>query len=267
MKKFDHRGKTALVTGASSGIGAVFARQLAALGSNLVLVARREEKLRELAAEISAAHGIRAEVVAQDLARAGAATALKSRLEALGLGVDTLVNNAGFGTYGDLETSGLARLEEEVALNVGAVMTLTRVFLPTMIERREGAIINVGSTAGFQPCPHMAVYGATKAFVLSFSEALWVENRHRGIRVLCLCPGATDTAFFEVVGHAEAAVGNKENPDDVVRRALAALDRNPGSLISGVANYWLAQSSRLATRGLVAKMAGRMLARPAVGGG
>ena len=174
---FSYAGKTALITGASSGIGEAFARILAGCGMNLILVARSAEKLRALAQELSGQHGIRAEVVPADLCGEGAVQEVYQRTQALGVPVDLLVNNAGVGTYGGFDTLTLEREHEEIMLNVTALVDLTHAFLPAMAERKDGGVINVASIAAFQPLPYQAVYGASKAFVLSFSLALWAEYR------------------------------------------------------------------------------------------
>ncbi|HEY6236260.1 MAG TPA: SDR family oxidoreductase, partial [Candidatus Elarobacter sp.] len=196
---------TALITGASSGIGEAFARALAARGEDLVLVARSAERLEALAAELSAKHGVRAHVLPADLSDPKAVDALVAELTARGLTVTTLINNAGFGTHGEFASLDAARERDEVIVNVLAPVQLTHALLPAMVARKSGAIVNVGSTASFQPVPYMAVYGATKAFLLSFSEALAEEVRAHGVRVVALCPGQTDTAFF--AGIDEARVG------------------------------------------------------------
>src|SRR5262249_53931226 len=167
----DYKGQRALVTGASSGIGAVFARELARRGADLVLVARSGGKLAALADELSAEYGVAADVAVADLAKPSAATELAEALRARHLQIDILINNAGFGVFAPVYEADPAVLTEMVRLNVEALVDLTRVYLPGMVERDRGAIINVGSTAAFQPVPYMAVYGATKAFVLSFTEA------------------------------------------------------------------------------------------------
>ncbi|MDB4975943.1 MAG: 3-oxoacyl-[acyl-carrier protein] reductase [Myxococcaceae bacterium] len=252
MQHYDFKDKTVLVTGASLGIGAAFARELSGRGARLVLVARSEAKLRTLASELG-----RADVIVQDLARPGAAQAVFDAVTAAGLTVDVLINNAGFGTYGPFAETSLATQREELALNIGALVELTHTFLPT-IERQRGGVIHVASTAGIQPVPFMAVYAASKAFVLSFSESLWGEYRARGVRVLALCPGATDTPFFERTGEA-AAVGKKARPEAVVQFALRAFDRGRSHAIHGSKNYWLAQSSRLVPRETVVKIASNMM--------
>ncbi len=215
MKDFDFAGKTVLVTGASMGIGAVFARELARIGARPVLVARSKDKLDELAKELEGAH-----VIAEDLGKPGAARRVFDAVTALGLDVDVLINNAGFGLHGPFAELSIDTQRESIELNVTALVELTHVFLP-MLERRQGGVIQVASTAAFQPVPYLAVYAASKAFVLSFSEALWDEYRGRGVRVLALCPGATDSAFFARSGEG-AALGKKAAPEDVVRLGLEA---------------------------------------------
>lgn len=254
-----YTGKTALITGASSGIGAAFARALAAQGTNLILVARSEDKLRDLATTLTAQHNVRANVLSADLSRPEAGQELFAATQQLGLAIDILINNAGFGTHGSFDGLDAGREQQEIMLNVAAVVDLTHRFLPAMLARRSGSIINVASTAAFQPVPYMAVYGASKAFVLSFSEALWGEYRSKGIRVLALCPGATSTDFFNVVGTEDAALGSKETPEKVVQVALRALEQGRPSVISGRQNALLANSARFAPRGIVARLGERVM--------
>ncbi len=208
-KSFDFRGKTALITGASSGIGRAFAYALAERGAKLVLVARSHDKLRDLAAELRRDYACNADFLTVDLGATDAVQTIDFHLKAAGIMVDVLINNAGFAAYGHFETIPLTRQRDEVLVNCIAAIELTHLLLPGMQARSDGAVINVASTAAFQPDPYMAVYGATKAFLLSFSEAIWAENRQRGVRVVALCPGATQTAFFDVVGAKEAAVDRK----------------------------------------------------------
>jgi short-subunit dehydrogenase len=252
MKAFDFAGKTVLVTGASMGIGEVFARELSRRGATLILVARSEAKLEKLAAELGKAH-----VVTADLAAPGAARRLFDAVSARGLEVDVLVNNAGFGLHGAFDTLPLTAQREEIDLNVGALVELTHIFLP-VIERRQGGVIQVASVAGYVPIPYMAVYGATKAFVLSFSEALWAEYRPRGVRVLCLSPGATETPFFLRSGEGASAGQKKASPEDVVRVGLAAFVAGRASVIHGTGNSLMAFATRFIGRELTAKMGARM---------
>ena len=190
----------ALVTGASAGIGAEIARELAARGHNLVLVARRRARLQELGSELAEQHGIRAESVACDLGKPASRARLPAQLERLGLTVDVLVNNAGFATGGPFHASDAEQELQQVRLDVEAVVALTSLFLPGMVERSRGAILNVASTAGMQPMPYSAGYAAAKAYVLSFSEALHYELGPRGVTVTALAPGPVSTDFWEKAG-------------------------------------------------------------------
>lgn len=196
---------TALITGASSGIGADIARELARRGHGVTLVARREERLRDLAGELASAHGIRAEVLGCDLTAESARSTLMGQIAGLGLEVDVLVNNAGFGTAGKFWELDPADELRMLRTNCEAVLALTHAVLPGMVERRRGAILQVASSAGFQPIPRQATYAATKAFVLSLSEALHTELKPCGITVTALCPGPVRTEFMEVADMEEAA--------------------------------------------------------------
>lgn len=187
--------ETALITGASSGIGRALAGRFAADGSNLVLVARREEALREVAHEFEEAHGLSARVLTHDLAEPDAPRALFDQLTEQGVSVDVVVNNAGFGARGTVAELDLNRQLDMIHVNVTALTHLTRLFLPGMLDRNRGGILNVASTAAFQPGPNMSVYYATKAYVLSLTEGLAEEVRGTGLTVSCLAPGATDTRF------------------------------------------------------------------------
>jgi hypothetical protein len=258
----NYKGQRALVTGASSGIGAAFARELAGRGANLVLVARSRDKLNALAHELTTTFGVTADVAVADLAEPSAANELASELSSHGLQIDILINNAGFGLFARLDEADGAVLAEMIRVNVAALVDLTRLYLPAMLERDRGAIINVGSTAAFQPVPYMAVYGATKAFVLSFTEALWAETRGTGVRVTAICPGSTETAFFDIAGE-NAQVGKRIPPERVVQATLRALDRRASTTVTGGAGNWLLTNApRLAPRQWVARMAARTM-RPA----
>lgn len=258
---FTYSGKTALVTGASGGIGEAFARHLARRGMHLVLVARSEDKLRALADELTATHGVKATVLPSDLRQTGAALGVYQQVRASGLYIDLLINNAGFATHGYFERLSLARQHEEIALNVSALVELSHAALPDMLARGAGGIINVASTVGFQPVPYMAIYGATKAFVLSFSEALWAENRGRGVRVTALCPGATATGFFDVVAAEEASLGRRADPGAVAALGLRAFERGRPSVIYGLNNALLANVSRVLPRALTVQI-GERVTRP-----
>ena len=237
-------GQRVLVTGASSGIGRALAERVAAEGGDLVLVSRRESILRAQAEELTSRYGVKADFVQADLATAGAASDVAKVLSERGISVDVLVNNAGLGVHGDLGQASLVDVSEQIAVNITALTELTTVLLPPMIARGRGTILNVASTAAYQPVPHMAVYAATKAYVLSFSRALWSETRGSGIRVLVVSPGATDTAFFDVAGEA-ASVGDRRSPDQVVEVAMKALRAGRREVVDGAGNRLLA---RLASR-------------------
>ncbi len=251
--------KTTLITGASGGIGEVFARRFAARGNNLLLVARSADKLAALAAELSGAHNIDAQHVALDLAEADAPARLFAEAERRGLKVETLVNNAGFGSMGELTSLELASELKMIDLNVRSLLELTHRFLAPMRERQSGAIINVASIVGFQPIPFMATYAATKAFVLSFSEAVHEENRAHGIRVLALCPGSTATNFFAAAGTEPPPDKITQTPEEVVETALRALESGRAVVVSGWLNWLMVEAERLAPRSLVAKIAGRIV--------
>jgi short-subunit dehydrogenase len=250
---------TALITGASSGIGEAFARKLAAQGRNVLLVARSEDKLIALCNELGRLNSIRAQHVAMDLAAPDAPARLFEETEKRGLTVDTLINNAGFGAFGDFEEIDLARQLNMIDLNIKAVVELTYRFLKPMRERKQGSIINVASTAGFQPVPFMANYAATKAFVLSFSEALWEENRSYGIKVMALCPGVTNTNFFEAAHGSKPPARVAQTPEEVVDAAMSGLRRSKSHIVSGWTNYFMVEGERLAPRSLIARVAGRMM--------
>jgi short-subunit dehydrogenase len=260
-----HTGTTALVTGASSGLGAEFATQLARRGADLVLVARREDRLADLATRLEREHGIRATVIALDLARADAPARLRAALDERGIRIQTLINNAGFGAKGDFVDADAARMAEMVQVNVASLVGITREFLPDLTRDGRGALINVASVAAYQPCPGMAVYGASKAFVLSFTESIAHESRASGLRVLALSPGATRTEFFDVVGTEAAAVGRFQSASEVVGQALGALDRRrtPASIVSGTANAVTSKLVGFMPRRLALAISGRLLAESA----
>ncbi len=254
-----YTGTTALITGASSGLGAEFAARFAARGANLVLVARRTDRLEELARTLRDTHGVSVTTLAKDLSRAGAGTEIRNELARQGIRIDTLVNNAGFGTSGPLVEEDPAVISTEISLNVASLVETTRAFLPGMLAAGRGALINVASTAAFQPVPGMAVYGASKAFVLSFTEAVAHETKDSGLRVLALCPGATRTEFFDVLGTQAAAVGRMQSASAVIDTALRALDRRttPVSVVSGLGNRMLAGIAQRLPRSVSLAIAGR----------
>ncbi len=262
---FVYQGKTALVTGASSGIGRAFVEVLAARGMSVVLTARSQDVLQKLAAEIVAQHQVRAEVIQADLSEKQAAVQLAAEVERRGMTIDLLVNNAGFLTHGHFEEVSPGREHDEVMVNNAAMVDLTHAFLPGMLARRDGGVINVASIAGFQPIPYMAVYAASKAFVISFSVALWEECRDRNVRVVTLCPGTTDTPFFDVAEAPEAALGKKRSPQQVVTTALRGLEQRRSIVVDGTINGLLTHGPRFIPRWLAARFAGRAV-QPRQGG-
>lgn len=243
----------ALITGASAGLGVDFARQLAAKGRRLVLVARRKDRLDELAAELGNARTVEA-----DLSLEGAADRLMADLAAHDEHVDLLVNNAGFGLTGRFVELDGGRQRQMIDLNCGALVELAHAVLPGMIERKSGAILNIASTAAFQPGPGMAVYFATKAFVLSFSEALHEEVKDQGVTVTCLCPGPTATEFGEVAGFGPSNASSKlaAASGPVAKAGLEGLDRGLVIVIPGLMNKAAAQAHRFFPRSIVRKAVG-----------
>lgn len=262
MNTYSYQGKLAVVTGASSGIGEVYAGALAARGCHVVLAARSEKKLQALAGEIQRKHGVQAYALPCDLSKAGAPRQLAESIAALGLTVDILINNAGIGTHGRFEEIDPEREQAEIMLNTAALVDLTHHFLPGMLERKDGVIVNVASMAAFAPCAYSAVYGATKAFVLSFSEALWAETRGRGVRILTLCPGATDTGFFDAVGSRDMAAGSAlSTPEKVVQAGFRGIDKGSSYIVDGRNNYLAAQMGRFLPRHRAAMLMER-ISRP-----
>ncbi len=254
-------GRTALVTGASSGLGAAFAEELARRQANLVLVARSEPVLTATANRLHDRYGVRTDVIVQDLAAEGAATAVRRRIDELGVRVNLLVNNAGFATQGRFETISTDRDHQQVMVNVTAVVDLTHALLPDMLVEGTGGIINVASLGGFQPAPYLAVYAATKAFMLSFSQALSAELHGRGIAVLALCPGPVDTGFFGVLGSRAAAVGQQLDAPMVITGALDAFATGRAVLVPGWRNRLTARAATLLPRRVVLAAAERTTRR------
>lgn len=255
--------KTALITGASSGIGAAFAATLARAGSDLILVARSEDKLRQLAGELTRETGRTIQVIAADLSKPDCGAKLKKQVEALEMSVDLLINNAGFGTVGRFEAQDAGRESEEIRLNCTAVVDLAHAFLPAMLEAKHGAIINIASSAAFQPMPYMSVYAATKAFVYSFSDGLREEVRSRGVKVVAVCPGPVDTAFFVATGshHLRSKVpkGTMVSAQVVVDESLAGLAAGSRVVVPGGIMKLSAAAGSALPRGLMTRMLGRLM--------
>lgn len=261
MTAVDYRGQTTLITGASSGIGREFARRLAERGSGVVLVSRRLERLEELAAELTATYGVGATAIPLDLSLPGAGRTLAEEVHRRGLAVTSLVNNAGFGTFGPFHAEDPERLREEINVDAANVVDISRAFIERLRAAGTGVLINVASLAAYGPIPNMAVYGATKAFVLSFTEALWRESLGTGLRVIALSPGATLTEFNDVVGTEEATrrAATFQTPQQVVQTALRALDRRtPPSVVSGGLNRLMTNAGRVLTRRRAVLVAGSM---------
>ena len=250
---------TTLITGASSGIGEAFARKLAKRGRNVLLVARSEDKLIALCNELGRVSGVRAQYIVMDLTAPDAAAQLIEETRRRELQIEMLVNNAGFGSMGDFSRLDLATELEIIDLNVKSLVELTHRFLEPMRERRQGTIINVASTAAFQGVPFMATYAATKAFVLSFSEAIGEENRPHGIRVLALFPGVTDTNFFAASKIDRPPMRTVQTPEEVVNAAMRGLARGKNVVISGWANWFVVEAERVVPRSVVTKVAAKAL--------
>jgi uncharacterized protein len=258
------RHGTALITGASSGLGAEFARIFAADGHDLVLVARRERKLQLLAAELSQRHGVGARVIAADLARPAAPTEIVDRLRGDAVEVDYLVNNAGFGHLGPFVSTDRATELQMIQVNVVAPTDLARLLLPSMVARGYGRVLNVASTAAFVPGPFMAVYYATKAYVLSLSQALSNELRGTGVTVTVLCPGPTQTGFAAAAGTAASAPIQRHMVMDaasVARAGYRGMRRGQATVVPGLVNKLLTQSTRLIPRSMQAEIARRVAER------
>jgi uncharacterized protein len=250
----------ALVTGASAGIGWALAELLAQRGAKLILTSRRRERLEELARKVASDHGATAEIFPVDLARPGGAAELFAFTQGMGIEVDLLVNNAGFGNYGEFHRGSLDRFLQMIQVNVASVAELTHRYLERMVERRRGDVMIVASTAAFQPVPYISCYAATKGFDLLLAEGLAEEVRQYGVRVMALCPGPTETEFMDVAGQPRRMFRVAESAEKVARTGLDALDAGKTYVISGWWNYLQAHAERLAPRPFVARSAAAMLA-------
>ncbi|MEC4895874.1 MAG: SDR family oxidoreductase [Oscillatoria sp. PMC 1051.18] len=254
---------TALITGASSGIGEAFAIELAKRKNDLVLLARSEKKLQEIAQQLQHKYQIRAEVIAQDLTETDAGTKVFKAVQDKNLQIDLLINNAGFGDYGRFSETDREKQLDIVKLNVLALVDLTHQFLPLMQQRGEGSIINVSSFAAFQPIPYLSVYGATKVFILHFSEALWAENLDTGVKIIAFCPGPTETNFFSRAGFGKFASGGEKegaaaSPESVVKEALLALENNNSYVVAGgIQNKIISRLSGILPRPLLVRLVAR----------
>lgn len=261
MAHIDFTSQTTIVTGASSGIGTAFARALAQRGSDVVLVARRLDRLQELASELERDHGVRATPIPLDLSVRGAGRVLAGEVAARGLTVTGLVNNAGFGTDGPFHEEDPERLQDEIAVDVANLVDISRAFIEPLRQAGRGILVNVASMAAYAPGPGMAVYSACKAFVLSFTEALWYESRSSGLRVLSLAPGLTRTEFFDDLAGGRYN-GRYQTPEQVVAAGLRALDRGGRpSVASSRVNATTVGLGRLFTRRRTVILSGAMGAR------
>lgn len=255
-----YAGKTAVITGASAGIGVEFAHQLAARGANLVLVARREDRLATLSQELRTEYGVKVNYFALDLSEPSSGQSLITQLSQAGFTPDILINNAGFATNNKVADEDRMRVQSEIQLNVGTLVDLTIGLLPAMQAQDFGAIVNVASTAALQPVPNLAVYAATKAFVLSFTEALWGELCGTSIKALAICPGATESEFWEVADMNSKSMPGMQTAKQVVTTTLKELDKRKSrsSVISGGMNKAQAQLLRVTPKRLVIAIAARL---------
>jgi uncharacterized protein len=251
-------GKWALVTGASAGIGIALAEELAPAGANLVLTARRKDRLESLATRLRAAHGVKIEVFPADLSNPAAPQQIRTFTQAKSLEIELLINNAGFGSYGPFHKADIRRHLEMVQVNCSAVMHLTHLYLPDMVARGHGDILIVASVAGFQAVPYVSAYAATKAFDLRFAEGIAEEVRRHGINVCALCPGSTTTEFREVAGQPERTFSSAETAEKVAQVGLRALAAGKSSVISGFKNNINIEGQRLVPRRLVCRVAASM---------
>jgi uncharacterized protein len=259
--------KVVLITGASSGIGEALALALGARGDHVVLVARSQGRLEAIEERLRRAGGL-ATVIPADLAQPGAAQGVFDEVTRRGLDLDVLVNNAGLGHFGRFHEEPSAHLSEQLYVNVVALTELTRLFAPGLLARG-GAVLNVASTVAFQPVPFLSVYGATKAFVLALSEALWAEYRGRGLRVVALCPGPVETPFIDAAGSGLRSSRVFQRPssmEEVIGAALTALDGTAPTYVVGWRNWILSQGVRFSPRALTARVSGWMMGGGAASG-
>jgi short-subunit dehydrogenase len=254
------RGKWALVTGASSGIGLELAKQLAGGGANLVLTARRSDILAQLALELKAHYNIQVETFPADLIRPETPEEIFRFTEQKRIPIDILVNNAGFGKYGEFFRADSQRLMEMLQVNITAVVNLTHLYLPAMAQRKSGYVMIVSSAAAYQAVPYISTYAATKAFELIFAEGIAEEMHRYGVKVSCLCPGSTETEFHAVAGQPGRTSPRRETAEKVARVGLAALAAGRPSVISGARNRINVEAQRLFPRRFVTYVAGRLFA-------
>jgi short-subunit dehydrogenase len=248
------KNKWVLITGASSGLGKVFAQKLSAAGAKLVLVARNEEALKEIASLLKHEHNTESIIVIKDLSKPNSAQEVFNEVKNTGIIIDILINDAGFGAYGHFHTTDLNRNEQMLMVNIIALTELTHLFLPDMVSKKSGIIINISSLAAFFPIQNFAVYCGTKAYVRLFTEILWQEYRNEGVQFLCVCPGSTDTDFF-INAKMKPSQPTLASPSKVVDQALKALEKNKIYVVCGpVKNKILSQLRRFFTRKFLSKI-------------
>jgi short-subunit dehydrogenase len=254
-----YRNQWSLITGATAGIGLELAKLLASAGSNLVLTARRTDRLNQIASDLASAHKIKVETVAADLTKPNAATEIFNFTTAKNLEIELLINNAGFGAFGYAHEIPAEKMLEMIQVNCSAVVQLTRLYTPAMVSRGHGDVMILASLASFQPVPFNSVYAATKAFDLIFAESIAEELRPKGVHVCALCPGSTNTEFQKVADQPDRVFRSAETAEKVARVGLEATAAGKSYVISGFMNNVMKESQRLAPRSLVAKMAGNMM--------
>jgi len=255
------QGKTVLITGASSGLGAEFARQFAELGCSLILVARRADRLHDLQNDISRKFNVPVECVAMDLTENDAPRQLYNQLKESGRIVDVLINNAGFGLFGDFVETPWDRMRQMLELDVVVLTQMTHLFLSDMVERNSGYILLIGSTGSFQPTPEYAAYAAAKSYVLNLGEALHYELRRTDVKCSVLCPGVTRTEFLDVAGQKPTAFqkATMMSAEEVARQGIAALVKGRASIVTGWSNALFAWGTRLLPRQALAAVSGRLM--------
>lgn len=246
-------GKTVLITGASSGIGRSFAYQCAQKWAHLIIVSRTESVLLDMAWDIHSKYSVSVEVIVGDLSQKETPQMIFDEVEKRGLSVDILVNNAGFGKWVSFLSQKVETYQEMITLNIASLVTLTHLFLPKMLEKKSGGIINVASIAAFFPCPYISVYGATKAFVLSFTEALAGEYNESGVKIMALCPGNTETGF-QKIAQVDLKGEMVESADQVVKNALGAYEKGKIFIVSGWSNKILTSLPRFLSRSWILKI-------------
>jgi uncharacterized protein len=257
----------ALITGASSGIGEEFARQLAANGWSLILAARSQDRLEKVRSELMSAHmGIDVVAIPLDLTVPGAPADLFQRTQAAHFDVELVINNAGFGAFAEFASLDLDRIRRMLDLNIVALVELTHLYMQPMTQRRHGGIINIASVAGFAPLPYSTVYAATKAFVKSFSDALFEEARQRGVHVMAVNPGTTETNFFRVAGQSPFSHrARMQTSAEVVRESLRAFERKKSSVVTGGSNRLLTVILTLLPRRWITSAVGKAMRRANIG--